>query len=258
MRSRPKGGESGQNVSSLRIRPAAERRKERTPVRALRYALEPRLLVAIAGAGAVLALFMALAGLVSGGGTDGLDRALLMALRTPGDPAMPRGPAWFRESVRDLSALGSPAILGLLVAATAAFLLLARRPRTAGFVVAAAGGGALVSLLLKAGFARPRPDLAPYGSQVFTASFPSGHAMLSAVVYLTLGALLARLVPGYWQKRYLMAVAVTLTTLIGASRVYLGVHWPSDVLAGWALGAAWALGCWILAQLMAQGTEGRT
>nr|WP_276510037.1 phosphatase PAP2 family protein [Niveibacterium umoris] len=137
----------------------------------------------------------------------------------------------------------------MLVAACVVFLLLRRDLRTAAFVAAATVSGAVASLLLKSAFARPRPDLVPHATTVFTASFPSGHAMLSAVVYLTLGALLARITYGWWQKRYLMVLAVSLTAMIGASRVYLGVHWPSDVLAGWALGAAWALACWIFAQL---------
>ncbi len=106
--------------------------------------------------------------------------------------------------------------------------------------------GTIVSQLLKIGFARPRPDLVPYGTEVFTASFPSGHAMMSAVVYLTLGALLARTESRRRVKSYVMAIAAVLTLLVGLSRIYLGVHWPSDVVAGWALGAGWAAFAWLV------------
>ena len=107
-------------------------------------------------------------------------------------------------------------------------------------LLVAVGGGVLLSTLLKIGFDRPRPDLVPHGAVVY-ASFPSGHAMLSAVVYLTLGALLARVQPRRLLKLYLLGLAILLTVAVGISRVYLGVHWPTDVVAGWAsapLGAA--------------------
>ena len=115
------------------------------------------------------------------------------------------------------------------------------------------GGGEIVSTLLKGFYARPRPDLVPHGMEVFTASFPSGHALLSAVTYLTLGALMTRIQAGPRLKLYVMAVAVAVTLLVGASRIYLGVHWPTDVLAGWCLGAAWAVLCWLMADLLRPG-----
>ena len=112
-------------------------------------------------------------------------------------------------------------------------------------VVAATLGGLLVSHLLKDLYDRPRPELVPHLVPVSTASFPSGHAMLSAVVYLTLGALLARLVDAWWVKLYVIVAALGLTGLVGLSRVYLGVHYPTDVLAGWAAGLSWAILCWL-------------
>ncbi len=118
-----------------------------------------------------------------------------------------------------------------------------RKGHAALFVLASVAGGALISQTMKLAYARPRPDLVPHGAEVFTASFPSGHSMMSAVVYLTLGALLARTQTDRAVKAYILAVAVLLTVLVGVSRVYLGVHWPTDVLAGWALGGVWALIC---------------
>jgi undecaprenyl-diphosphatase len=107
------------------------------------------------------------------------------------------------------------------------------------------GGGTLLSTLLKLGFDRPRPDLVAHLVDVRTLSFPSGHAMLSAVTYLTIGVLVARVSPKRRIKVYVTAVALVLTLAIGLSRVYLGVHWPTDVLAGWSIGAAWAMACWL-------------
>jgi undecaprenyl-diphosphatase len=119
--------------------------------------------------------------------------------------------------------------------------MIARMPRAALFVAAATGGGIILSTLLKLGFDRPRPDLVPHGSHVYTASFPSGHSTMAAIVYLTLGAMLSRILPTTRLRSYVMAVCILVTLAVGVSRVYLGVHWPTDVLAGWLVGAAWAL-----------------
>ena len=135
----------------------------------------------------------------------------------------------------------------LLTVAAVGFLLLTRERAAAVLTIAAVVGGALLSMALKSGFDRPRPDLVPHAVEVTSASFPSGHAMLSAVTYLTLGALLTRVQPQRRVKAYLLTVAVVLTVLIGVSRVYLGVHWPTDVLAGWCIGSAWAMLCWLAA-----------
>jgi undecaprenyl-diphosphatase len=198
--------------------------------------------------------FVKLAGEVMEGDTTKLDRAILLALRNPNDLSDPIGPTWFEEAARDITGLGGHAILSLVTLAALAYLLLARKRGAALLLVAAVGGGMLLSSLLKVGFERPRPDLVPHGMRVYTASFPSGHAMLSAVTYLTLGALLARVEARRPIKAFLLGLAIGLTVLIGLSRIYLGVHWPSDVLGGWCGGAAWASLCWFVAlQLQRRG-----
>ena len=148
--------------------------------------------------------------------------------------------------MRDFTALGGVGVLTLLTISVAGYLVLTGKRRASLDVVLSIVGGIVLSSLIKAGFDRPRPDLVPYGSQVYTASFPSGHSMMAAVVYLTLGALLARLRASVRVKAYVLSLAVFLTLLVGVSRVYLGVHWPTDVLGGWAMGAAWALFCWLV------------
>jgi undecaprenyl-diphosphatase len=194
--------------------------------------------------------FVELAGEVREGETERIDRALLLALRSAADPADPLGPPWLEGVARDLTALGGNAVLGLLALMITIFLWLRRLRGAAVLLAASVAGGMLASQVLKFVFERPRPDLVPHGAEVFTASFPSGHAMMSAVVYLTLGVLLARVEPDLRVKAFVLATAVLLTVLVGVSRVYLGVHWPSDVLAGWTVGAAWAAMCWLIARAM--------
>jgi undecaprenyl-diphosphatase len=204
-------------------------------------------ILAVAATALALWLFLALAGEVREGETRAFDETILLAFRHAGDPADPIGPRWLEEAVRDFSALGSTGVLALLTAMIAGYLLIAGKRGAMLAVLFAVLGGAGVSQLLKLGFERPRPDLVPHATQVFTASFPSGHSMMSAVVYLTLGAMLARVQPDNRAVRiYFFAMATLLTVIVGVSRVYLGVHWPTDVLAGWTVGAAWALLCWLV------------
>lgn len=183
---------------------------------------------------------------VSEGDTVTFDTAILLAFRHSTDLSVPIGPPWLESVMRDFTALGGVAILTTVTALVVGFLLLTGKRHAAQAVVISVIGGIVLSSLLKWGFSRPRPDLVPHGTVVYTQSFPSGHAMLSAVVYLTLGALLARTEAKVAVKVYLLACAGVLTVVIGISRIYLGVHWPTDVLAGWAVGAGWALLCWLV------------
>lgn len=175
------------------------------------------------------------------------DRALLLALREPSNPDDPLGPHWVEQMATDITSLGSYTILTLLVVAVAGYLLLEGRRATAWLLIGSSISAVLLSTGLKALIDRPRPDVVLHLVNVSSPSFPSGHAMLSATIYLTLGALLARGVPPGHLRRMYLAFAIGITLLVGMSRVYLGVHWPSDVLAGWTLGALWAWGCWRLA-----------
>jgi undecaprenyl-diphosphatase len=197
--------------------------------------------------------FVALADEVLEGETHAFDTALLLALRDGADRADPLGPPWFEDMVRDLTAVGGVAVLSLLTLAVIGFFLLQGKTRTALLVAVSVGGGSLLSYALKLGFDRPRPDLVAHGAHVMTASFPSGHSMLSAVTYLTLGGLLAHGLAPRRLKVYVMSLALLLTLLVGATRIYLGVHWPTDVLAGWAAGASWALICWTAVHRLDRG-----
>ncbi len=196
----------------------------------------------LAGSG----LFVAVAIGVEYGVFETFDRRLLLACRRADDPTLPIGPAWMVEAARDLTALGGVAVLSIATLGVTGFLWLDGRRRTAGLVAGAVLSGLVVSYVLKQLYDRPRPDLVPHLSYVVTTSFPSGHALMSAVVYLTLGALVAEAVPRKRLRAWVFAVAVLLTLLVGLTRVYMGVHYPSDVLAGWFIGAAWSALWWLL------------
>lgn len=201
------------------------------------------LIVAVLVVGGLILGFAVLAEEVLEGDTSGFDLAVIMALRSGGDPADPIGPAWLEEMGRDVTAFGSFAFLGFVFAATVGYLLLIRKRALALLMAVAVLGGVIISTILKLGFDRPRPDI-PHAARVFTASFPSGHATLSAITFMTLGALLTRVNVDQRVKAYFVAMAVFLTVMVGLSRLYLGVHYPTDVFAGWCVGAAWAILCW--------------
>ena len=221
---------------------------------ALAPVMERQVLVALVVLAAGLWGFFELAEEIREGEQFRLDRAILLLFRNPADISDPIGPVWLESAVRDVTALGGTVVITIVTLGAAGFLLLSGQRGAALFVIVSIVGAVLLSFVIKAGMERPRPDLFPHGSPVYTASFPSGHATGAAATYLTLGALLARFQPHRRLKIYLLTLAVILTLLIGLSRLYLGVHWPSDVLAGWTLGACWALLCWLIArQLQRRG-----
>jgi len=182
------------------------------------------------------------------------DEWLLLLLRRPDNPQIPVGPNWLIEAAQDITALGGRMMLILVILVVAGYLALERRYGAMWLVAITASGGGLLSTLMKYGFARDRPDIVPHLVAVGSPSFPSGHSMLAAVIYPTLGALLAGFAVRRRTKAYVLTVSLLVTLLVGSSRVYLGVHYPTDVMAGWSAGLAWALGCWLLARyLQARG-----
>jgi undecaprenyl-diphosphatase len=222
------------------------------PYRDLLKRLETRaLLLWFALAGSVWA-FLGLAGEMAEGELTAFDRRILLALRDPHDVASPIGPKWFEESMRDMTALGGVTVLTLVVIAATLVLVFHRKRRQALVFAATLAATFLSSEVLKHLYNRPRPDLVPHGSYVYSASFPSGHSTLSAATYLTLATVIASLEPERGTKRLIYVVAVMLVVAVGFSRIYLGVHWPSDVLAGWSLGSAWAFVAWIALNRLTQ------
>jgi undecaprenyl-diphosphatase len=210
----------------------------------VRTAALPAMLIGIVALGAYV--FLELADDIGEEEIGAIDRALLLAFRNPADFSDPLGPVWLQEFVTEITSLGGYPILVALVATVAGYLIVARKYGPALFVVLSTGLGTVVSQLLKLAYERPRPDLVDHLDVIHTASFPSGHATMSAIVYLTLAALIVRLVEETRVRVYVMSVAVLLSVAVGLSRIYLGVHWPSDVAAGWALGAAWASLSWLV------------
>jgi len=207
---------------------------------------ELRILLGAVALLAMIWIFATLADKVLEGDTRQFDEWVLSSLRQEGDRSQLKGPRWLMWAAEDVTALGGPTVLGLTVLAVTGYLLLQGLYRHGLFVFAASGGGWVLNWILKQAFARARPDIVPHLREVLSSSFPSGHALTSAAVYLTLGTLLMRIAEGRLAKYYCIAIAMFVTFLVGVSRVFLGVHYPTDVLAGWLIGMSWALLCWVI------------
>ena len=227
----------------------------------IRWLTQQEAVVLVALLVVVLALFafVKIAEELGEGGLASFDERLLQRLRVPGQPHVPIGPAWLLEAAQDITVLGGRTMLVSVAVFAIGYLALERKYGALWLVMAAAAGGGLLETVLKQLFSRGRPSVVPHLVAVTSPSFPSGHSMLGAVMYLTLGALLARFATRRRTRIYLLAVAVLMTAVIGATRVYLGVHYPSDVLAGWCAGLIWALTCWLVARyLQYRGAVDRT
>jgi undecaprenyl-diphosphatase len=200
-------------------------------------------IVAISG---LLAAFAAISGAVISGIGKTADRSVLLAFRAHNDPLRLVGPDWLPEAARNLTSIGSVTLLTLVVAIAVGCLIISNQTLAARRLLVAFIGGLILLSLLKWGIARPRPDFVLPLGEVFTYSFPSGHAALSAATYLTLAAIITRIASDRPFCVFIVSVSLTLTFAAGLSRVYLGLHYPSDVLAGWCLGSAWALFCGLI------------
>ncbi len=190
--------------------------------------------------------FLEMAGEVMEKETHAFDEAVLLSMREPGNTADPIGSAWVEEMARDLTALGGFTLLTGVTLVAAGVAVFAGRARLALLGFFSIVTGSFVMSLLKQGYDRPRPDLVEHGTLVHNASFPSGHSMMGAMVWLTLGILLARTQPKKRVRAFIVGISVVVTVLVGVSRVYLGVHWPTDVAGGWMLGGAWAMLFWLV------------
>lgn len=213
-------------------------------LRSLIRRIESRALILVIGAAGALWAFFNIASEVTEGETQAIDRHILLALRNPADVTDPIGSRSFEEAMRDVTALGGVTVMVLVTVVGLLAFLMHRRRWHAAILAGTVLLADISSEGLKHLYGRPRPDLVPHGSYVYSASFPSGHSTLSAATFLTLAMLIASLEPNRGTKIMVYVLAILLVLGIGVSRVYLGVHWPSDVLAGWSLGAAWALAAW--------------
>ncbi len=200
--------------------------------------------------------FLSVMGEVREGETGAIDSRILLAFRHPGDLATPIGPRWLQETARDVTALGGFTVLSLVVGLAAILLWLHRRRAQAIGLVSAVIAGEAVAQIIKGLIGRARPDLVPHLDQVYSSSFPSGHSALSPIVYFTLAGIVSAGERGWALKLLLIGGSVLLVAAIGVSRVYLGVHWPTDVLAGWALGTAVALVATLVLHLVAPHRAG--
>lgn len=210
-----------------------------------RFDLRLLLLIAVILSGCWV--YIELVGEVLSGGTQELDEWILRSLRKPGDLDTPIGPKWLTEVMRDITSLGSTVVLTLIVVAAAGYLLLINRYGICALLVIAASGAGGFSKFMKHFINRPRPDVVEHLTEVTSPSFPSGHSLASAAIFLTIGVVLAQ-VSEHWRVRiYFVFIAISSSILIGFSRMFLGVHYPSDVLAGLVLGYSWGLFCWLLA-----------
>ncbi len=186
---------------------------------------------------------------VTEGEADWVDHAIVRFI------ASVNAPNWFEELMRDCTAFGGVLVLSMMTISVGVFLVIRKQYHALTFLLMAVVGATILSLSLKGFFHRDRPTILEHRSHTMTSSFPSGHAMLSAAVWLTLAVMLARLEKSPFMRAYFIGVGLFISFLVGISRVWLGVHWPTDVLAGWMAGSIWAVLCYFMTRyLQRRGT----
>lgn len=217
---------------------------------------EARVLIGLFLAAAALWSFLELADDMVDGETTAIDRRLMLLLREPGDLNDPVGSHGVQEAVRDVTALGGTTLVVVVTLVSVLAFIFHRKPIHALVMAGAVVAASASSQFTKALFGRPRPDLVPHDVYVYSGSFPSGHSTMSTAAFLTLAMLIASLEMKRRSKALAYALAAAVVVGVGFSRVYLGVHWPSDVLAGWCLGSAWALVGWLALRALGGQTRG--
>ncbi len=181
-------------------------------------------------------LFAELAEHVMTGSTQAFDEAALRWIKDYHSPGLD-------EAMLEITALGTGTVVIMIVCVSGLFLSLTHHKYSALLLLVATVGGMLLDTVLKLRFDRPRPHVFTWGTQAAMSSFPSGHAMSATIVYSTVAYLAARLQKRLWARWATMLLAAVIIVMIAMSRIYLGVHYPSDVLAGAIVGLSWAAFC---------------
>lgn len=197
-----------------------------------------------------LFIFIQIADEVTEGDLQQIDEKILLMLRDNNDPSRALGPERLEFIVRDITALGSFTVITLITLFVVIFLLIKKEYRSVFYVLSASVGGAILLNVLKFIFARERPDIVQHLVSEISMSFPSGHSTISAVVYLSLAVLIMRVEKSHKARIFIISVALFLTFIVGVSRLYLGVHYPTDVIAGWSIGLFWALFVWLISSFI--------
>jgi undecaprenyl-diphosphatase len=212
--------------------------------------IEIRVLLSILMIITSLWIFFIIANAVTEGSTQNFDVTIIEALRNPADQTIPWGPFWLPDVMRDITSLGGGTVIALITLIVIIYLLMQKKIGELLLVLAAVLGGTIIGIVLKEIFGRERPDLIFRLTDATSLSFPSGHSMMSTVIYLSLAALLARIQHERKIRIYIISVALFLAFIIGISRIYLGVHYPTDVVGGWTIGLGWASICWFGAKYL--------
>lgn len=197
-----------------------------------------------------LILFLILTAAVSFNLTLSFDKTVLLSLRNKNNLSVPLFNTWLLPLMRGITFLGNSDSVTVITFLLAVYLIVKKEFGLLGIILAAIISGSLIDLFLKWYFARNRPEIVPHLVTAYYYSFPSGHAFISAVLYPAVAIIFIRITDNITVKTYITVITVLLVLLIGFSRIYLGVHFPSDVIAGWLIGLCWSSWLWILAKKM--------